>query len=282
MRPLVSVICVCYNHERFVLEALESVKAQTYPHVELIVVDDGSSDNSAKIIGQWLNKNPPVQFLNLKINQGYCMAFNKAFAKAKGEFIIDLAADDVLLPDRIEKGIEGFILRGEKYGVQFGDAAYMDIEGKITGKHSDRFPHRTTPEGDVYRDIIQRYFVCSASMMVRKSVLDQMGGYDKALYYEDFDLWIRASRNHWFFYVPEILVRKRIVPGSLGDKQYSRQENQMLSTYLVCLKVFRLNRTKEEKKALNKRIFYEMKWSLRFLHLGLTIKYLFLLVRNRF
>ena len=282
MKPLVSVICVCYNHERFVLEALESVKAQTYSPVEMIVVDDGSVDKSASIIGQWIGALPGVQFLNLKTNHGYCVAFNKALALAKGEFIIDLAADDLLCPERISEGVEGFLANGEKYGVQFSDALYINTEGLTVRKHSDKFPHQSVPQGAVYTALIHRYFICSPTMLIRKSILDMMGGYDDRLTYEDFDLWIRASREYLFFYIPKILVQKRIVPNSMSNQQYTRNSKQMGSTFLVCKKIFALNRTSEEKTALNKRIGYELKWNLRFMHLALVGQYLLLWVRNNF
>ncbi len=280
MKPLVSVICVCYNHERFVIDALESVKAQTYPHVQLIIVDDGSTDRSAGVIAQWVSKNQTAQFINLRINQGYCVAFNIGFVQAKGEFIIDLAADDILLPERISEGVEGFLSKGEKYGIQFSDATYIDVEGRKIRNHSERFPHGSIPQGDVYAELIHRYFICSPTMMVRKSIHDKAGGYDERLYYEDFDLWIRASREYLFFYIPKALVQKRIVPNSLGQKQYSWNSKQMESTYHVCKKIFVLNRTRQEKNALNKRILYELKWNVRFFNLILVVKYLVLLVRN--
>jgi glycosyltransferase involved in cell wall biosynthesis len=280
MKPLVTVICVCYNHEQFVWEALESVKAQTYPHIELIIVDDGSPDNSASVIHQWVEENQTARFIDLKDNHGYCSAFNKAFFYAKGEFYIDLAADDILLPNRIAEGIAGFLAKGERFGVQFSDAEYIDQNSQILRKHSDKFPHNTIPQGDVYEALIHRYFICSPTMMVRKSILDHLGGYDERLHYEDFDLWISASRQNYFFYLPTVLVQKRLIAGSLGQRQYMRSSKQMESTYLVCIKILTLNRTNEEKKALNNRIWYELKWNIRFFHVELITKYLALLVKN--
>jgi glycosyltransferase involved in cell wall biosynthesis len=281
MKPLVTVICVSYNHARFAVEALESIKSQTYPNVELIIVDDGSRDNSASVIQQWVEKNPTVVFLNLKQNIGYTKAFNQAFRLAKGEFYIDLAADDVLLPDRIEKGVAGFLEKGERYAIQFSDANFIDTEGRFLGKHSEKFPHASVPQGDVYADVIQRYFICSPTMMVRKSLLDAFGGYDETLQYEDFDLWIRLGREHLFFYIPEALVNRRIVPGSMSHVQYTRNSKQLESTYRVCEKIFKLNHTAPERKALNRRIIYELKWNMRLFHFGLALRYLALIWKNR-
>lgn len=280
MNPRVSVICVCYNHASFVVEALESVKHQTYNEVELIIVDDGSSDNSGEVISKWLQGNPGVHFIHIEKNIGYTKAFNKAFALATGEFYIDLAADDVLLPERIQVGVDAFQQKGSRYAIQFSDANLIDVAGKFLGKHSDRFPHATIPQGDVYVDIIHRYFICSPTMMVRKSVLDKLGGYDENLLYEDFDLWVRIGREHHFFYVPEALINRRIVPTSMGNQQYTRNSKQLESTYSVCEKIVMLNQTDAERKALNRRIYYEFKQNIRLGHLGLCMRYVKLWWRN--
>jgi glycosyltransferase involved in cell wall biosynthesis len=280
MKPLVSVICVCFNHARFVVEALESVRNQTYPNIEFIIVDDGSSDGSPRVIEQWLKKNINAVFLNLKENAGYTKAFNKAFALAKGDFFIDLSGDDVLLPERIQKGIDGFIQKGERYAIQFSDANLIDANGKFIGKHSDKFPHTSVPQGDLYAAVIQRYFVCSPTMVVRKSVVDGLGGYDESLVYEDFDLWVRVSRDHHFFYLLEPLVNVRVLPGSLGDTQYTRNSPQLESTFRVCEKILNLNRTPVEKRALTRRVLYELKQNIKLFHVVLCARYIGLLIQN--
>ena len=280
MNPLVSVICVSFNHARFVLETLESVRNQTYPNVELIIVDDGSTDESASMIQTWVNKKPTAIFINCKQNIGYTKAFNQAFRMAKGEFYIDLAADDVLLPNRIEKGIEAFQKKGAEYAIQFGDANLIDVDGKPLGKHSDRFPHAQIPEGDLYVEVIHRYFICSPTMLIRKSVVAALGGYDEDLHYEDYDLWIRIGRNYKFLYLPDALMNRRIVPNSLGHQQFQRKSKQLESTFKVCEKILNLNRTQVEKQALNKRIFYEFRQNLRLLHLSLCLRYTGLLIKN--
>src|SRR5688500_3802276 len=101
--PLVSVICLCYNQARFIREAVASVFAQSYRNVELIIVDDASTDNSASVIRAMVAENPAIRCLLLNQNVGNCKAFNKGLTLSKGDYIIDLAADDVLVPQRIER-----------------------------------------------------------------------------------------------------------------------------------------------------------------------------------
>jgi glycosyltransferase involved in cell wall biosynthesis len=278
--PLVSVICLCYNHERFVEDAIQSVQGQTYTNVELIIVDDCSTDASVQIIEKILTSLRNAKFKALQVNSGNCRAFNEGLKMASGEFIIDLAADDVLNPDRIEKGIQAFRLTSEETGVNFTDAELINERGIRTGYHSDRFPHESIPQGNVYTEILFRYFINSPTMMIRRSVLEKLHGYDETLAYEDFDFWVRSSRDFNYCYTPEALVKKRILPDSLGKSQHKKGSKQMMSTFRVCEKAFALNRTKEEHLALKKRIRYELAHALHLREFKIAFGYLKMLLKS--
>jgi hypothetical protein len=118
------------------------------------------------------------------------------------------------------------------------------------------------PEGDIYRILVERYFFSSPSTMMRRSVLDELGGYDENLSYEDFDFWVRSSRNYNYSFTDKVLVRKKVLSNSLSSLQYQRTNRHCLSTAIVCEKILKLNKTAEEKQALLKRINYELKWAL--------------------
>src|SRR5436190_1043366 len=94
--PLVTVVCLCYNHQKFVREALDSIFEQTYDHIQIIIIDDGSTDQSTEIINKIIDGRDDVLFLSLKNNTGYCKAFNKALPHIKGDFFIDFSCDDVM------------------------------------------------------------------------------------------------------------------------------------------------------------------------------------------
>lgn len=275
MQPArVSIICLCYNHARFVAEAIDSVWHQTYDTVELIVVDDASTDESVAIIREKLRARPEVIFIPLAENIGNCRAFNRGLAHATGDYIIDLAADDVLLPERVAEGVKALQAHGVTYGLNFSDAAWIDDAGNLLRLHSQRFPHDKVPQGDVYLPLITRYFICSPSMMFTRVLIDSLGGYDESLSYEDFDLWMRGARVFRFCYTPQVLVRKRVVRGSLAKKQFTRKDRQRYSTYCVCEKILEMNRTRAEQRALHVRIGYEMKQCLKVLDVGLVLKYM--------
>lgn len=272
MEPRVSVICLCFNHAQFVCESLDSVIHQTYPQVELIVVDDASSDNSVAVIREWLLHHEGVEFLAINENVGNCQAFNMGLRRATGKYIIDLSGDDRLTPSRIERGVAIMEMHPE-VGVQFSDAELIDEAGKHLGFHSDRFPHTTIPQGEVFREVLSRYFINSPTMMIRKSLFDELEGYDESLAYEDFDFWVRSSQRTHYAYLPEPLVQRRMVTSSMGKRQYAPNSAQQWSTLKVCRKALALCRDREDRMALRRRTGFEFRQALRTGNLSLAWQY---------
>ncbi|WP_462251531.1 glycosyltransferase [Ekhidna sp.] len=262
--PLVSVICICHNHLSFLRESIQSVLNQTYPEIEIIIVDDGSTDGSKEMI-KALVKDKPIHFIDNPSPLGNCAAFNKGFSASHGKFIIDLATDDYLDPERVLKGINTFL--NSDAGVTFSDVMNIDENGVELGTHylrdSDLQLIEHVPEGDIYIDLIQSYFISPPGMMIKREVLEELNGYDESLSYEDFDFWIRSSRNWHYAFTNEVLVTKRKVSGSLSEQQFKYLSKHQICTLRVCQKIKELNRTKKEDLALRKRCFYEIKQCLK-------------------
>jgi glycosyltransferase involved in cell wall biosynthesis len=279
-QPLVSVVCLCFNQANNVEEAMQSVLDQTYPSIELIVVDDSSTDDSVSTIDSFIKRHSHILFIKLEKNVGNCAAFNIGYSNSKGDYIIDLAADDVLMPNRVEKGIMLFEKMGSELGVQFSDAQLIDSEGRAQGLHSQKYPHARIPQGDIYLEIIRRYFICSPTMLIRREVIEKLNGYDESLAYEDFDFWIRSSRLYNYLYLPEVLMKRRVLPTSMSRYQFRRGSSQLRSTFKVCEKIKKLNKTRDEDIALNKRIKYEISVCLRLLEFRLALSYVRLLQRS--
>lgn len=276
-----TVICLCYNQRDFVREAIESVWAQEDKLVELIVVDDASTDGSKEEIKNVL-KGTDVPFINLNKRRGHCAAFNLGLKESAGDYIIDLAADDVLLPQRVLKGVQDFQKAGSKAGVHFSDAYICDEAGVNVGTHDDLFniKHRvggSIPTGNIYLPLIARYFICPPTMMMRREVLDKLQGYDERLAYEDFDFWIRSARDFQYIHHQAPLVKKRMVRKSDSVMQVSFRSKHSLSTFKVCEKIFHLNINKEEDLALVQRCFYEIKQCFKTLNVELIVPYIRLL-----
>jgi glycosyltransferase involved in cell wall biosynthesis len=263
MPAKVAIICLCYNHEKYVEEAMDSALNQAYP-IELIVVDDASTDNSVRIIREFIKQHSNVNIRSLffEKNVGNCKAFNSALELTNADYIIDLAADDLLLPKRVEEGVENMEL-SPTVAVNFTNANYINEEGSFIKPH---FPINslgkakvTVPQGHLFHDILERYFICSPTMMYRASFLKEVGGYDETLAYEDFDIMLRLSRNYPFSYTDQLLVEKRILNVSMSTIQYNTGNGQLNSTLEICKKAFGMIQGKREKNALLKRVFYEAK-----------------------
>jgi glycosyltransferase involved in cell wall biosynthesis len=264
-QPLVSVICLCYNHEKYIERAVESVLYQSYRNIELIIVDDASTDGSqamAKKLGEKHN----LRTILLPENQGNCRAFNTGFAMSKGQFLIDLAADDVLLPERIELGVKALQDKDPAYGVNFCDIELISENGKSLGTHFQRDVEgkliQTVADGDMYALLLEKYYISTPTMLMRREVLEKLGGYDENLSYEDFDFWIRSARDYKYCYTDQVLMQKRVISDSHSAKQYERKNPHCYSTAIVCQKALELNKTPEENLALGKRVNYELKWAL--------------------
>jgi glycosyltransferase involved in cell wall biosynthesis len=258
-----AVICLCHNHEKFVLEAMESVLKQSVP-TELIIVDDASSDNSVEVIKNYLADHPEeaIQSLFLRENVGNCKAFNAGLKLTSADFVIDLAADDILLDERVAEGVKS-LGSAPTVAINFTNANYIDEAGQFI-KHHYQIDDKgksveAVPQGDVFQQILKRYFICSPSMMYRASFLQEIGGYDEALAYEDFDIMIRLSRDYPFSYTDKVLVEKRVLKSSMSTKQYKKGNSQLKSTLVICEKAFLLLKEQSEKKALLKRISFEAK-----------------------
>jgi glycosyltransferase involved in cell wall biosynthesis len=284
--PLVTIICISYNHEKFIKEAVDSILNQSYPQVEVIMVDDASQDGSVEVISQIVSANPDICFIRNTENKGNCRSFNIALSQAKGKYIIDFAADDVLHPDRIKKQIEVFESLSEDYGVIFTDVTYIDVHSKALHNHYKRnekgILKEYIPSGNIYKDILSRHFVLSPTLMIKKSVFEALGGYDESLAYEDFDFIVRSSREFLYVFLDEALTYKRIVPGSLSSRFDAKGNRNMLdSTFRICEKVLWMNNNEKEDKALAVRLRYEMKQAFVLEAFDLVQQYYFFLKRMK-
>jgi glycosyltransferase involved in cell wall biosynthesis len=264
---------------------------QDYSFVELIIVDDFSTDNSREIIKKWITNYPQIQFIENEVNLGSTKSFNKALKLAKGEYIIDLACDDILLPNCVSLQINKFQESPFKnLGVVYGNAELISENGQFDSYffpvNAGKKAIEKRKTGDIYLTVISGgNSICSVSSMVKKSVFDKLNDYDENLAYEDLDLWIRASRQFEFDFIDDILIQKRISASSLGThfflKNDSRSKKINHSTYLIIKKAIQLNKTKEEHKAILKRMHFEMILAYKTSDFKLLLKYILLEIKQR-
>ena len=264
--PLVTIIGISYNHAPYLHEALASIKAQTYRPLEVILVDDASPDESGDLLEAFVQTEPAWQLIRHNRNQGNCRSFNEALARASGKYVIDLALDDVLLPERVALQVTAFEQLPEDYAVIYTDAELIGPQSEHLGFHfagARRQGPWPPPSGDIFRDVLARHFISTPTMIMRKKALDQLEGYDEALAYEDFDFWVRSARDYRYHYLDEPLTRKRLVSTSFSASAYrSRQDAFYASTLQVCRKAAALLRSPDEQQALVQRVRAELRQAL--------------------
>lgn len=278
--PWVTVVCTCYNHESYVREALDSVISQTYPKVELIIVDNSSTDRSVNVILTFLQEHPSINFLANSENKGICKAFNEAVQIAKGKYLIDLAADDLLLPHRIQRQVDLFEKLGEEYGIIYSNVELIDS----AGKHLEfSLSNIEGPSGHLFAALLEKHFLPSPSTMFRASAFKLLGGYNTALAFEDFDYWIRCSRGHLFHYDDFVGTKKRVLPRSLSSQFYQTRSNHMLeSTYVTFAWAASRLQTKEEHRAFAKGASYYFRQCVWLGHFETAMKFEKLLKETTF
>ncbi len=261
--PLVSIICLCYNHARYLREALNSVLAQTYPNIEIIIADDASTDGSISIINEYCAKFTQLTFIQNKQNQGNCASFNRAFLQSSGDYVIDFATDDILLPNRVASQVAHFQSLDQSFGVIYSDAELIDEDSKTQGwfyrKLTDGTLSPAPQSGYIYEQLLKRHFISAPTMMMKREVLEKLGGYDESLAYEDFDFWVRSAKYYQYFFQNEVLIKRRLHSQQLSKQLYLPQDRQLNSTVQVCYKAYALNSTASENQALAIRVKYELK-----------------------
>lgn len=198
---LVSVIIPSFNRVECVVRAIESAASQTYPDVEIIVADDGSTDGTASLL-QGFTCPRPFRFLESNINRGAPAARNHALAFCEGRWVAFLDSDDIWHPRKLERQIELLVASGAEFGACYTGLADYDDAGRLCGVS------RATDHGDIRAGLMTHNLVGStSSVLVRRDLLRQVGGFAPGLRAcQDWELWVRLAQHTKFACVPEILT----------------------------------------------------------------------------
>jgi glycosyltransferase involved in cell wall biosynthesis len=184
--PLVSVVITCFNQGRFLGDAIESALSQTYPRVEVIVVDDGSSDDSSLVADRYAG----VKLIREK-NRGLSAARNAGIEASNGDYLIFLDADDRLLPCAAQSGVNCLHDRAD-CAIGYGRYRLISAEGLPMRSVIER----GTRENDYINMLRRNYIGMHATVIYRRGVFATAGGFDTSLAAcEDYDLYLRITRN---------------------------------------------------------------------------------------
>lgn len=214
-QPRVSVVTPTYNRAEFVAETVSSVLAQTMGEFELLVVDDGSTDNTREVMQPYL-EDPRVSYF-VQENQGQSGARNTALSLARGDFICFLDSDNTWEPDKLEKQLAVMESHPE-VDIVYGDFITINAKGEEISRDNMR-----RYSGRIAAQLLRDNFVTINTAMVRRRCLDETGKFDDTeRFATDYDLWLRFSAHYQFYYLPVYLARYRVMENQLSSDKTNR------------------------------------------------------------
>ena len=199
MPESVSVIVPTYNREKLLPSAIESILEQTYPYIEIIVVNDGSSDNTDEVIKPYLGR---ITYIKRE-NGGCAAAKNTGLQVASGDYITHLDDDDLMLPQRIERLVDKFS-ENPRIGLCSTSAYLIDENDRVIKiKQMKPVPAKTR-----LLDLLLGRVSVQSNMMLKREVQEEVGWYTSTIL-EDYDMWLRVARRAEIGAIPEPLVKYR-------------------------------------------------------------------------
>jgi len=217
--PKVSVIIPTYNRAGYIEEAIDSVLAQTYKDFEIIVIDDGSTDKTRKVLRKYTGQ---IRYFPQE-NQGVAVSRNKGIAVSRGEYVAFLDSDDAWLPKKLERQV-AFLEEHPDIALVCGEVFLMDEKGETI----HHVPHdRELPL--TFKNLFEQSLIHVPTTMVRRQILEEAGGFDPAVdTSEDYDLWLRIIKKHRGHYMELPLAKYRLHQDSLMSNLERRLSNNLM------------------------------------------------------
>lgn len=221
-KPKVSIVLPVYNGEKYLSAAVDSILGQTYSNWELIVINDCSTDNTERIVNEYIAKDGRIRIYNNDKNLKLPNSLNAGFMRATGDFYTWTSDDNILMPHMLENLVD-VLEKDNDIGMVYSNFKDINENGEISKEWELQ-----DPEGLLYEN------VCGASFLYRREVAYQIGGYDPALFLaEDYDYWLRIWAKYSIFHLRESLYLYRRHDQSLTATRYNAVIQQ---TYKAMMK----------------------------------------------
>lgn len=211
IEPLVSIYIICFNHEKYVAQAIDSVLNQTYKDLELTIVDNNSTDGSRKIIESYRGKDSRINFCLLDENTYVSYAANLAIKQCQGEYICGLAADDYYEKKKIEVQL-GYMQKNNYLNSFTWINTVNDANIRLEDSQLEKlFNQKYLPNTIKKHFIFQENVLCAATCLLHRSIFDEFGYYDnRLLQSQDHEMWLRILKNEDLHVLPIKLTNYRI------------------------------------------------------------------------
>ncbi len=199
--PKVTVVIPCYNRENYIAETVESVLNQTYKNIELIVVDDGCTDDSRNVLERYASRICILEHPG-RVNKGQSAALNLGIKSSQCDYIAFLDSDDVFAPEKIERQVH-YLENNPQYGLVYANGCTIDKDGNIINRiYGDKHREYSDPN----RVLLDCYFLLPSNALIRRYVVDKVGFFDESLHSaQDHDFAIRVAEVTRISYLNEEL-----------------------------------------------------------------------------
>jgi glycosyltransferase involved in cell wall biosynthesis len=215
--PVVSVIMPTYNQSAYLREAVDSLLAQTLRDWELLVVDDGSTDDTPAVLRAFADETRIRAFR--QANSGQAVARNLALRHARGRYVAFLDSDNRWLPDKLRCQVD-YLEAHPEVDVLYGGIRLIDDAGAVLGVQE-----RYRPTGTIWRDLLVDNYVTFNTTILSRRLLQEYGGQDPDVRYgPDFDLWLRMSPRCRFEYLPQVMCEYRVEGRRISDNVLARMQ----------------------------------------------------------
>lgn len=223
--PLVSIGVPIFNGGDFIIHTLNSINQQTYRNIEIVIVDDGSSDDSYQQCLEWTKIcRYSVHLIKNPSNLGLTKTCNLILEKIKGKYIQIFGQDDLMLASKIETDIKIFENQNENVAALYSDVNLINEKGEPFGDgYFDRIGFKGQKDDNLFIELIKSNFIPAPSVIMRTELLKKSGGYDESLQFEDWDMWLRLAKEYKFLFHNSVHVRYRIHKSSMMANKNSAQ-----------------------------------------------------------
>jgi len=191
MEELISVIIPAFNAEKYISTSVLSVLNQTYRNVEIVVINDGSTDSTQEIVQTLQKSDSRIKLFSIK-NRGRAGARNYGIEKSTGSWLAFLDADDFWYPNKLELQYEKYLLN-KNIGLIYSERTWVDQFDTPLKSQPEKY---NLPEGQIYLNLVEGNYLCTSTVVIRKDVVTEVGAFDESSGFkncQDYDLWIRAS-----------------------------------------------------------------------------------------